>query len=109
MYQICRIPGDGRGQVIPAARRALESTGLPLHFVGVRWARFQAVGTSLPEETVDKIPDSDATLAGTFAKRPSRHLHLHGRGDRSTRVMTPPTNAHRESCDSALPDTLPFP
>ncbi len=114
MYQICPTPSDDIGQGgILAARWALEGTGLPLHFVDVEvgWIRFQTVGTSPPQETVDKISDSDATLADAFTspRRPSRQLHLHGRGDRSTRVITPPANTHRESCDSAPPDTLPIP
>ena len=33
-YRICLIEGDGIGhEVIPAARRVLEATGLPLEFV----------------------------------------------------------------------------
>ena len=114
MYQICPTPNDDIGQGgILAARWALEGTGLPLHLVDVEvgWIGFQTVGTSPPQETVDKISGSDVTPAGTFTspKRPSRQPHLHGRGDRSTSIITPPANTHRESCDSAPPDTLPIP
>ena len=44
MPTICLIPGDGIGQeVIPAARRLLEATGLDLTFVEAEagWATFQ--------------------------------------------------------------------
>lgn len=43
-YRICLIEGDGIGhEVIPAARRVLEATGLPLEFVEAEagWETFE--------------------------------------------------------------------
>jgi homoisocitrate dehydrogenase len=66
-YKICLIEGDGIGhEVVPAARIALEATGVKLEFVeaqaGYEW--FERVGTSVPEETVEAITHTDATLFG---------------------------------------------
>ena len=64
-YRICLIEGDGIGhEVIPAARRVLEATGLPLEFVEAEagWETFERRGTSVPEETVEKILSCHATL-----------------------------------------------
>ena len=66
-YRITLIEGDGIGhEVIPAARRVLEATGLPFVFIEAEagWETFQKYGTSVPEETVEKILASDATLFG---------------------------------------------
>ena len=66
-YRITLIEGDGIGhEVIPAARRVLEATGLPFVFTEAEagWETFQKHGTSVPEETVEKILASDATLFG---------------------------------------------
>ena len=79
MYKICVIPGDGIGQeVTPAARRVLEATGLPLEFTEAEagWAVFEARGTSVPDETLDRVQDADATLAGAFTS-PSRKVEGH--------------------------------
>lgn len=69
MHTVCLIPGDGIGpEVVPATRRLLEATGVPLTFVEAEagWATFQQRGTSVPPETLDKVRASDATLAGAF-------------------------------------------
>ncbi len=66
-YRITLIEGDGIGhEVVPAARRVLEATGLPFVFVEAEagWETFQKRGTSVPEETVEKILETDATLFG---------------------------------------------
>ncbi len=66
-YRITLIEGDGIGhEVVPAARRVLEATGLPLVFVEAEagWETFQKRGTSVPEETVERILATDATLFG---------------------------------------------
>lgn len=68
-YQICILPGDGIGrEVVPAAQRLLEATGLDLSFIDAEagWDTFSKTGSSVPEETVEKIMASDATLAGAF-------------------------------------------
>ena len=70
------IEGDGIGhEVIPAARRVLEATGLPLEFVEAEagWETFERRGTSVPEETVEKILSCHATLFGA-ATSPTRKV-----------------------------------
>ncbi len=79
MYTICLIPGDGIGQeVIPAARRLLEASGLPLEFsmADAGWDTFQAIGTSVPAATLNAIRSADATLAGAFTS-PSKRVEGH--------------------------------
>ena len=66
-YQICLIPGDGIGQeVIPAARAVLSATGLPLRFheAEAGWATFGRTGTALPAATRAAVEAADATLLG---------------------------------------------
>jgi homoisocitrate dehydrogenase len=68
-YTITLISGDGIGQeVIPAAERLLKETGLPLEmtYAEAGWDTFQKVGKSVPEETLERVKASDATLAGAF-------------------------------------------
>ena len=75
-YRICLIEGDGIGhEVVPAARRVLEATGLPLEFIEAEagWETFERRGVSVPEETVEKIMASDATLFGA-ATSPTRKV-----------------------------------
>ncbi len=67
VYRITLIEGDGIGhEVIPAARRVLEATGLTFEFIEAEagWETFQKYGTSVPEETVEKVLAADATLFG---------------------------------------------
>jgi homoisocitrate dehydrogenase len=76
MYTICLIPGDGIGQeVVPAAARVLAATGLDITFLEAEagWATFEKYGSSVPEETVEKIKASHATLAGAFSS-PNRKV-----------------------------------
>ena len=66
-YQVCLIEGDGIGhEVVPAARHVLEATGLPLEFTHAEagWETFERYGNSVPEETVEKVQQADATLFG---------------------------------------------
>ena len=75
-YRICLIEGDGIGhEVIPAARKVLEATGLPLEFVEAEagWETFEQRGVSVPEETVEKILSCRATLFGA-ATSPTRKV-----------------------------------
>lgn len=68
-YKVTLISGDGIGQeVIPAAERLLQETGLPLEmtYAEAGWDTFQKVGKSVPEETLEQVKVSDATLAGAF-------------------------------------------
>jgi homoisocitrate dehydrogenase len=76
MKQICLLPGDGIGlEVVPAARRVLEATGLALQFSEAEagWETFQKTGSSVPESTLAAIKAADATLAGAFTS-PSRKV-----------------------------------
>lgn len=66
-YRICLIEGDGIGhEVVPAARKVLEATGLPLEFLETEagWETFERRGVSVPEKTLEKVMASDATLFG---------------------------------------------
>jgi len=75
-YKICLIEGDGIGhEVIPAARLVLEATGLKLEFVeaSAGWETFERTGTSVPEETLEAITHTDATLFGA-ATSPSKKV-----------------------------------
>ena len=79
MRTICLIAGDGIGQeVVPAARRLLEATRLPLRFVEAEagYATFQRTGSSVPAETLTNVTSSDATLAGAFTS-PSHKVEGH--------------------------------
>ncbi len=63
------IPGDGIGsEVLPQAVRVLEHTGVPLNFreAEAGWAVFERSGKSVPDETLEAVRESDATLAGAF-------------------------------------------
>jgi len=87
MHTVCLIPGDGIGpEVVPATRRLLEATGVPLTFVEAEagWATFQQRGTSVPPETLEKVRGSDATLAGAFTS-PKRKVEGHFGAIRSMR------------------------
>jgi len=70
MYRIALIPGDGIGkEVVPAAARVLEATGLPLHFVELEagWETFQRTGNALPTETVDGLKKCHGALFGAVS------------------------------------------
>lgn len=69
MHKILLIPGDGIGlEVIPAAEALLRATGLPLELshADAGWDTFQNTGKSVPDATLDKVKEADATLAGAF-------------------------------------------
>ncbi|CAA9564507.1 MAG: Homoisocitrate dehydrogenase [uncultured Truepera sp.] len=69
MYKILLIPGDGIGlEVIPAAERLLQATGLALElsYADAGWETFQKTGNSVPEGTLERVKAADATLAGAF-------------------------------------------
>ena len=76
MYTISIIPGDGIGQeVIPAAVRVLENMNLRLKFIHAEagWESFKQTGKTVPDETLEKVKASDATLAGAFTS-PSKKV-----------------------------------
>ena len=69
-YRICLIEWDGIGrEVIPAGRRVLEATALDMEFVLAEagWDTFQRRGTALPEETIEAVRASEATLFGAVS------------------------------------------
>jgi homoisocitrate dehydrogenase len=81
MHTICLIPGDGIGlEVIPAARRVLEATGLPLTFIpaDAGWSTFERLGTSVPAATLNAVRDADATLAGAFTSPSAKIAGFNG-------------------------------
>ncbi len=67
MNTICLIPGDGVGrEVVPAAAQVI-ATALPgTRFVTAQagWDCFIRSGTALPQETVEAVRGTDATLFG---------------------------------------------
>jgi homoisocitrate dehydrogenase len=69
-FRILVLPGDGIGQeVVPAALRVLQATGLPFAFTQgeAGWACFEQHGTSLPEETLAAAQVADAILFGAVS------------------------------------------
>ncbi len=67
MYRIAVIPGDGIGKaVVPEAVRVLESTGLDFDFryLEVGYEVFKKFGTSVPQDVLPKIKETQACLFG---------------------------------------------
>jgi homoisocitrate dehydrogenase len=67
------LPGDGIGpEVIGAAQRVLEA--LPLGFTWtpgeIGFGAYQKIGSSLPDETLEKVRQADATLFGAVTTPP---------------------------------------
>jgi len=78
MKRICIIPGDGIGrEVVPAAQRVLEATGLALEFLPAEagWDTFQRTGEALPPETTEAVRSTDATLFGAVSSPSQRVDH----------------------------------
>jgi homoisocitrate dehydrogenase len=72
-YRICLLPGDGIGpEVVGETRRLLEV--LPVRFSWIEGAigfgAYQRFGASLPDETVIKVQEADATLFGAVTTPP---------------------------------------
>jgi len=75
-YKILLIEGDGIGhEVIPAAKLVIDATGLDITYdqADAGWETFERIGTSVPEETVEKVKEADATLFGA-ATSPTRKI-----------------------------------
>jgi homoisocitrate dehydrogenase len=69
-YTIALIPGDGIGrEVVPAARRVLAATGLPLQFVDLDagWETFQGTGAALPQATLERLHTCDGAIFGAVS------------------------------------------
>ncbi len=70
MKRVVLIEGDGIGhEVVPAAVRVLEATGVPFQFVEAEagWDCFQRHGTALPDGTLALVRESDAALFGAVS------------------------------------------
>jgi isocitrate dehydrogenase (NAD+) len=70
MYQIAVIPGDGIGpEVSSAAQRVLSATGVPIHWKPVLAGQtaLDQTGSTLPDDTLEVIRSSNATLKGPVA------------------------------------------
>lgn len=68
--RVCLIEGDGIGhEVVPAGRRLLEATGLPLAFTQAEagWGAFQRHGVALPPATLDAVRACDVVLFGAVS------------------------------------------
>ncbi|NLT41936.1 MAG: isocitrate/isopropylmalate dehydrogenase family protein [Anaerolineae bacterium] len=68
--RVVLIEGDGIGhEVVPAAVRVLEATGVPFQFVEAEagWDCFQRHGTALPDDTLALVRESDAALFGAVS------------------------------------------
>jgi homoisocitrate dehydrogenase len=75
-YTICLIEGDGIGhEVIPAARLVLEAAGLDAEYItaDAGYEHFLDAGTSVPDETLEKVKNAHATLFGA-ATSPSKKV-----------------------------------
>lgn len=109
MYNICLIPGDGIGQeVIPAAKRVLEATGLPFNFsyAEAGWATFERHGTSTPQATLDAVEAADATLAGAFTS-PNKQVPGHNGAIRHMRRTFQLFANNRPSVSRPIADARP--
>lgn len=79
-HRICLIEGDGIGhEVVPAARRVLDGIArageLEIEWIEAEagWELFERTGDSIPESTLERVRDADATLFGA-ATSPSRKV-----------------------------------
>lgn len=69
------IPGDGVGQeVIPAARRVLDTLDLPLELIDLEagWETFQRVGAALPPATIAALQTCNGALFGAVSSPSQR-------------------------------------
>ncbi len=73
-YKICLLPGDGIGpEVIDCAVQVLCTLPLDWDFIegGIGYAEYQRGRSPLPEETLQKIRSTDATLFGAVTTPPN--------------------------------------
>jgi isopropylmalate/isohomocitrate dehydrogenase-like protein len=75
MYRITLIPGDGIGpEVMDAALHVLEASNLEFDYKKA-WAGnacFYAMGTTIPDETIEMARKADATLFGAVTTVPGQ-------------------------------------
>src|SRR5258706_16168976 len=118
-FRILVLPGDGIGQeVVPAAMRVLQATGLPFAFVygEAGWGCFERHGSSLPDETLMAARAADAILFGAVSS-PShpvagyrspivalrRELDLYANIRPATTDPRPPTTDRQSPSTSVVP------
>lgn len=73
-YKICLLPGDGIGpEVIAQAEKLLRALPIELDFTfgDIGYAAYQKLGTPLPDETLEKVRTTDATLFGAVTTPPN--------------------------------------
>ena len=73
-YRICMLPGDEIGpEVIGQADRLLRTLPIQFDFVygDIGYAAYQRLGTPLPDETLEKVRSTDATLFGAVTTPPN--------------------------------------
>lgn len=73
-YKICLLPGDGIGpEVTDCAVQVLRVLPIDWDFIegGIGYAEYQRGGSPLPDETLQKIRNADATLFGAVTTPPN--------------------------------------
>lgn len=73
-YKICILPGDGIGpEVIRETVKILETLPINFEFVvgEIGYECYRKIGTPLPDETIAKVEEADATLFGAITTPPS--------------------------------------
>ena len=72
-YQVCLLAGDGIGpEVISQAKDVLETLPIEWHFTHgqIGYGAYQVLKTPLPDETLEKVRLSDASLFGAVTTPP---------------------------------------
>jgi len=65
--EVSVLDGDGIGpEIVPAARQAIEATGMDVEFVGllVGWEAYDEYGSTIPKRTIDRLKECDGWLLG---------------------------------------------
>ncbi|PIN80186.1 isocitrate dehydrogenase [Candidatus Woesearchaeota archaeon CG10_big_fil_rev_8_21_14_0_10_34_8] len=73
-YNICILPGDGIGpEVTEEAVKVLKELNINFNFIygDIGFDAYQKLGTPLPEETLKKVREADATLFGAVTTPPN--------------------------------------
>jgi homoisocitrate dehydrogenase len=73
-YNICVLSGDGIGpEVIAETIKVLEALDVNFNFIygDIGFDAYQKLGTPLPQETLNKVQNADATLFGAVTTPPN--------------------------------------
>ncbi len=73
-YSICVLPGDGIGpQVVEEAVNVIKALKVNFNFIygDIGYSAYRNIGSSLPQETLDKVQRCDATLFGAVTTPPN--------------------------------------